>query len=421
MNEWKFVHAADIHLDAPLVGLERYEGAPVDEIRDASRRALHNVVDVCLEEQAKFLIVAGDVFDGDWRDFNTGLFFNKQMVRLADEGIVVYLVRGNHDAASKITRSLALQDNVVQFSHRRPETQTLDELRVAVHGQSYATEAVRENLALKYPDPVPGYFNIGVLHTALAGAEGTSPYAPCSLGDLRSKAYQYWALGHMHRFEVLSEDPWIVMAGITQARHVREDGEKGALVVTVDDGEVTATEHRLVDVVRWVALDVDASGAETANEVVDRFVNALQTEAAVIGDRTMAARVRVTGSTRAHVELARQPDHWRNAIRAAAENVGTDVWVEKVQLRTRVPLDLDALAQNDDAVGGLVRSFRALRDGGDGLDLLARELHDVRQKLPEDLSTIEDGLDLSDPETLQGILEQAEQLLLSRLVGEEES
>src|SRR3989442_11412313 len=108
----KFVHAADLHVDSPLRGLERYEGAPVDRVRMATRRALENLMQLCLEEEAAFLLLAGDIFDGDWKDYGTGLFFVGQMRRMRAAGIPVYLVRGNHDAASQVTKYLVLPDNV---------------------------------------------------------------------------------------------------------------------------------------------------------------------------------------------------------------------------------------------------------------------------------------------------------------------
>src|SRR5689334_9322509 len=107
----KFIHAADIHLDSPLRGLEQYEGAPVTQLRGATRRALENLTRLCLEEQVDFLLIAGDVYDGDWPDYSTGLFFAGQMSLLREAGIRVFLVRGNHDAASQITSQLKLPDN----------------------------------------------------------------------------------------------------------------------------------------------------------------------------------------------------------------------------------------------------------------------------------------------------------------------
>src|SRR5882757_4623826 len=133
----KFVHSADLHLDSPLSGLSKYEGAPVEQIRGATRRALENLVKLCLSEGAQLLVIAGDLYDGDWRDYSTGLFFNKQMSALRAAGVKVVWIRGNHDAASKLTAHLALPDNVHELSHRKPESFLLEELGVAVHGQGF--------------------------------------------------------------------------------------------------------------------------------------------------------------------------------------------------------------------------------------------------------------------------------------------
>src|SRR5262249_4406166 len=169
---FKFLHPAAIHLDSPLLGLDRYEGAPAAECRGATRRALENLVRLAVEERVAFVLIVGDLYDGDWPDYNTGLFFSAQMARLRDAGIGAYLVRGNHDAANRMTRDLRPLDNVTFLSDRAPETVTLDGVGVALHGQSYPRSAVEENLARAYPGRVPGLFNIGLLHTGVEGREG---------------------------------------------------------------------------------------------------------------------------------------------------------------------------------------------------------------------------------------------------------
>ena len=134
---FSFIHAADVHIDSPLWGLERYEGAPVDEIRGATRRSFENLVTLAIEEKVDFVIIAGDLYDGEWKDYNTALFFVREVAKLRDAGIRVFAVTGNHDAASQITRSLRMPDNVTLFSTRKPQTIRLDSLGVALHGQSF--------------------------------------------------------------------------------------------------------------------------------------------------------------------------------------------------------------------------------------------------------------------------------------------
>ena len=92
----KFLHAADIHLDSPLHGLERYEGAPVEELRSATRRAFDNLIELAIAEDVSFVLLAGDLYDGDWKDYNTGLYFVGQMRKLKEAGIRVFIVSGNN-------------------------------------------------------------------------------------------------------------------------------------------------------------------------------------------------------------------------------------------------------------------------------------------------------------------------------------
>jgi len=234
-----FLHAADIHLDSPLRGLLPYEGAPpIEEIRGATRQALDNLVNFALEEKVHFVLIAGDLYDGDWQDFNTGLYFANQMRNLGEAGIRVAVIRGNHDAANSMTKTLVMPENVKIFSARKPETWQLEDLGVAIYGQSYANQDVYENLAIAYPDPMPDMFNIGILHCLISGTEGHLPYAPCTLDDLAAKGYDYWALGHVHKYGVLREQPHIVYAGCTQGRHIREPGNKGCVLVEVEESEI---------------------------------------------------------------------------------------------------------------------------------------------------------------------------------------
>ena len=405
----RFLHAADIHLDSPLRGLERYEGAPVEEIRGATRRAFENLVDLAVSEKVAFLLLAGDLYDGDWKDYNTGLFFAAQMRRLYEAGIRVFLIAGNHDAASQITRSLRPPSNVTVLSTKKPETLVIEELEVAIHGQGFASAAVSDDLSLAYPPAVPHFFNIGLLHTSLNGRPGHASYSPCTVEGLRSRGYQYWALGHVHQREEVCRDPWIVFPGALQGRHIRETGTKGATLVTVREREVAHVEHRDLDVFRWALCRVDATGAANADEVLDRIGKALEREMAAAEGRTVAVRLVVEGACPAHGELLASPERWISECRAQALGA---LWIEKVLLRTRQP---DAVRAAEDALGGLLRSIEDLKTGG-GLAELAEGFMDLRRKLPPELFEDAEALDPTDPERLRSLLGEVEDLLLARLL-----
>jgi DNA repair exonuclease SbcCD nuclease subunit len=241
----RFIHAADPHLDSPLQGLEAHEGAPVEVLRGATRRAFENLVNLAIEESVDFVVIAGDLYDGDWKDYSTGLFFRAQMVRLQSKGTPVYLIAGNHDAASVITKKLSLPENVHVFSTRTTESLEVAGHPVTIHGRGFPNRAVPENLAIEYPMTVPGRFNLGLLHTSLTGRPGHDTYAPCSVAELREKGYGYWALGHIHQPEVINKEPWIVFAGNCQGRHIKETGQRGCRLVTVSDSlQVAGVEWR---------------------------------------------------------------------------------------------------------------------------------------------------------------------------------
>jgi DNA repair exonuclease SbcCD nuclease subunit len=411
----KFLHAADIHLDSPLRGLDRYEGAPADEIRGATRKALGNLVSLAIDEDIDFVILVGDLFDGDWPDFNTGLFFVQQMARLGLQNISVYAVRGNHDSESKITRKLPWPKNVHFFSSRKPESITLDDIDVVLHGQSFATSKVIDDLALDYPAAVPGKINIGVLHTSLDGREGHATYAPTSLNVLKSKGYDYWALGHVHKREVVNTGPLIVFPGNTQGRHIKETGSKGCEVVTLEGG-ILRTEHRSLDVLRWHSIEVDVKGATDLDEVFERTRKALGGIAATVEDRLTAVRVSVVGRTDVHAMIASQPDAFREQVRALAIEVGQgSVWVEKVKVTTAMLVDVAALKERNDPLGELVHQLEILAAGDrQAMEALASELQSLRQKLPAEVMQNAEGLLLEDVQTLQRLCASLGPDLLSR-------
>ena len=158
---FKFIHAADIHLDSPLRGLAGYEGPAVELIRTATRLAFDNLINEAIDQKVGFVVIAGDLYDGDWRDYQTGLFFVRQMGRLAKADIPAFVLHGNHDAESQITKRLTLPAGVNVFPSRKPETFTIEELDVALHGQSFRQRNITDNLVPAYPEPVDGAFNIG--------------------------------------------------------------------------------------------------------------------------------------------------------------------------------------------------------------------------------------------------------------------
>jgi exonuclease SbcD len=417
----RFLHASDLHIDSPLRGLDRYEGAPIARLRTATRAALERLVDMAIAARIDFVLLVGDIYDRDWQDFHTGLFFREQMVRLRREDIRVFIVQGNHDAQGVITRQLVLPPNVTVFSSRAAQTFRIDELSVAIHGRSFPDRAVDEDLVPSYPPPVPDCFNIGMLHTSLTGRIGHDTYAPTDLATLVAKGYDYWALGHVHAREVVSEAPRVVFPGNLQGRKADEAGPKGCELVTVEAGRIEA-EFVALDVVRWNLVAVPLDGVERLETLGDAFRQALEPFLFGAADRLHAVRVTLTGSTALHRLEANQPGTLAAALQAAAQDVGdAEVWIEQVRVELTTPIDRAQVAQRQDAVGELIRLVDSI--AGDDAELASRvraEFGELLDALPAEVTVgaaAGDVLRLDNLADMRALISDAEATVLARLAA----
>ncbi len=420
----RFIHAADIHLDSPLHGLEAYPGAPVERLRIATREAFHRLVDICLEEQVDFLIIAGDLFDTNVKDFQAALASAAQLRRLDQAQIPVYLILGNHDSREEMTRHVPWPANVTLFDHKQPQTVRHPSLPVALHGMSYPKREVTENLVPLYPPAVSGCFNIGLLHTNIGGNTQHPSYAPCSVEELVAKGYQYWALGHVHEYAVLNARPHVVYSGNTQGRHVRETGRKGCLLVSLSsdgDDEVRNVEFRETDVVRWSRITITLLAGDDADALLEETRRRLRELIADAEGRLVAVRLEFTGRCLVHTQLAKDAARQQltTDIRALASDFGDDVWIEKIFFRTQSPLDLNAMRERQDLLGQLLRDVALLAEDPSTLPLLP-EAKDLASKVATELVFDADGADtfaLNDPARQVTWLRDAEALLLSHLAS----
>ncbi len=385
----KFIHAADIHLDSPLTGLTAYADAPIEMLRTATRDAFTNLVSEALDQQIDFMVIAGDLYDGTWKDHNTGIYFCKEMGRLKKAGIPVYVLFGNHDAESEMTKKLQLPDNVFTFDTKKPSTFCLEHLKVVLHGRSFKERETTENLASGYPVPVPGMLNIGVLHTALEGNSAHANYAPCSLDELHAKGYQYWALGHVHEYQIWEGASTVVFPGNLQGRHIRETGPRGAIIVTADEHGVQDISRLFVDVLRWVSLEVDVTESHTLEDVVcaigkclDELLNSS------VHTLPLAVRVTLVGQTDAHGDLFGLELQLRAEVLALAVAMGEErLWIEKVKVATSAVDNGDELRARVDALSDLQELLCAAESDPDFLNNLQIELLGLVNKAPLELQT----------------------------------
>jgi len=382
----RFIHAADLHLDSPLAGLRERAQEKARHLADASRRAFEGLVAYATREDIDFVVIAGDIFDGDCADYKSALFLNEQLALLGRAGIPVVMIRGNHDAANSMSKGLTRPAGVREFMARRAESFPIEAHGVVVHGQSFLTKAVADNMVLGYPEPVPGMFNIGLLHSSVDGRPGHSPYAPCSIQDLRNKGYDYWALGHVHTFGELCEEPRVVFPGNLQGRHVNECGPKGFVTVTVEGHRVAKIEHIPMDVVRWARLAVDVSGSSAIGDICAPVSAALEREIERAEGRTLAVRLELIGACAAHHALAGDPSRLLAECTSVASQCGPDVWIEKVVVKTTVAPD-SPVKDGSETIARLIEHIRSdpaevetlLAPVMSGLDRLPAEVRRVAE------------------------------------------
>ncbi len=334
---FRFIHTADVHLDSPLETLALKDAEAADVVANATRQAFSNTIDLCIDERVDALMIAGDLYDGELKSMKTAAFFTGEMHRVAAAGVRVFIIRGNHDAESRITKHLTLPDGVHVFSGRG-ESVTIDESGVVIHGISFAKPHVPESLLAKYKPAVNGAINIGLLHTSLAGSTKHDVYSPCSVQQLKDQGYDYWALGHIHQREVHTEAPnAIVMPGILQGRHINEAGPKSVTYVEIRDNREILIEERHTSIAQFERVPLDLTGVDDWSEIAGALELALNKAVESLKANHLIARIQLRGCSSLSARMRRDRDVLIEEVRMAALRSGS-IFIEDVLINVEPPL-----------------------------------------------------------------------------------
>lgn len=411
----RFIHAADLHLDAPFGGIDAEDRRVRDALAESTYRALDAIVSACLEHQVDFLVIAGDVYNSRERGVRSQFAFARAAQVLAEADVQVYLVHGNHDPAGGAGAAVALPANVHAFAHDHVERVVVErdgEFVCALYGRSFRTAAETANLASGYRREAGDPLAVGVLHANVGGRPGYDNYAPCSTADLVSARMDYWALGHIHKPETVLAEPLSVYAGCPQGLDPTQSGPRGCYLVTLGDGPATA-EFIPTAAVIWDAATVDCSDALTLDDVRSALVAACESARTAARGVPIAFRVELVGRSSAHRALS-VPGALAallSEVRADAMDAEQWVWVDRVRDHTRPPIDLDVLRSAEDFAGDIVRM------ADEYLTDPARAEEFVRAELAALFERVGDAVE---PPDAVGVIARARDLALDRLLAEEE-
>ena len=384
MESLRFIHAADLHLDSPFRGVGEVSSELRDQLQDSTLGALHRIVDHTIDSKADFLLIAGDLYDSRDRSLRALLAFRRQMERLAERDISVYIVHGNHDPLNGWGSEFQLPPNVTTFTGRADTEPFIRRGRevASITGVSYTRERVMENLAASFHPTAGAPYSVAMLHANVGSQTGHADYAPATVEELRASGFDYWALGHVHTRSVLATEPCLVVyPGNPQGRHARESGPRGCYQVDVDSHGRAHLQFIETNLVRWAHLHISIVGHSRLSGLIDAML-ACGRETAAAFEGLTVVRCTINGNGSLHRELRK--DGIEEDLR---EELNTVIATESVRIATGPELDLESLARTETLVSDFVSlTKRALEDPA------------IRQKFAESLAPLFRRKELSPPD-----------------------
>ena len=412
---FKFIHCSDLHIDSPFKGFSSVGNSLVEVLRKSTYQAFQNIVELALKEKVEAVLIAGDIYDGAEKSLEAQLKFRHGLKKLSDKGIDTFIVHGNHDPLNSWSASLKWPERVHVFSGTQMECIPVERngvVKAYVHGISYPKRDVTENLAQKFSRGNGEGFAIGLLHSNVGHQSGHDNYAPCSMDDLIAAKMDYWALGHIHRFRVLREsNPAVVYSGNSQARHMRESGEKGCCLVTLNKNMGPLIQFIPIDAVRYIQSEVDISGTITLDEVIHVVRSKCEHFADQTKQRDVFIDLSLNGRTQVHAELKRGDtlQGLKGEIRTYFQGRTPSIWLN-LRLDTAGIYDVESLREGKDFIADLANLFDVERK--------RESFEDLKEVLKPVFETWQGKKylhDLSDEE-MKDFLVQAKSLCLDKLL-----
>ena len=421
MNPFKFVHAADLHLDSPFRGLgSRIPDDVAEILRNATFDAYDRIVSLCIEENVDALVIAGDVYDHETRSFRAQYRFIEGLNKLSEAGINSYICHGNHDPLDGWQSKLDFPEGCYRFG-TKPESYPLREAHpeeVLIHGISYPTRVVQNNLIPGFSDLKKAQFNIGLIHANVDSDPNHDPYAPCTLDDLRQTGYDYWALGHVHTRKILNKElPAVIYPGNPQGRHINEDGPRGVYLVEVDHNGNIETEFRSMDLVRWNRITIDGSALETDQSLLDSLGAGFTDSLTQSEGRSVVTRVEITGPSPIHKTLIMEDyaNQVCEELNAGYQFQNPFLLCERIDIFTTPIIEREELKNGNDFVSELLNLSDQISTDGSQISKIMESLESPYKggKVGRHAKDI-----FPSEEDIRGYLREAENIILPDILPE---
>jgi exonuclease SbcD len=382
MESLSFLHAADLHLGSAFQGIHKTNKDVANALRESTYKAFDSIVDHAVHNQVDFVLFAGDIYNQSENNLQPQLRFREGLEKLHDAQISTCLIHGNHDPLDGKDRNFKWPDSCHRFPAGPTDPHLIyregDEL-AAVSGISYGRRSVADNLARRYRHKHDHLFSIGLLHANCGALSGHDNYAPCTLEELKSFKFDYWALGHIHKHAVLHPaNPTVIYSGSPQGLNPKETGVHGCYQVSVDENRFVTPQFIPTAGIVWHQDRVDASGWQNEEDAV----SALEGRIAALGQqfegKSVVVRLNIQGRTAMHRWL-NNPSHLQDLTRHLRSLIADDpfVWTEGLRVETRPDIDFEERRQGQDLVGEVLRQADEFALSEAGLEAARKQLESL--------------------------------------------
>jgi DNA repair exonuclease SbcCD nuclease subunit len=380
MKPVSFIHCADLHIETPFKGITEIQPELQELLYQSTYQSFNNIVELAIEKQVDCVVIAGDIYDSEDKSLRAQLRFRDGVVRLAEFGIQTFVVNGNHDPLRGWAAKIEWPAKMHRFSGEGVECVPLlrgGEIVANIYGISFAKRDVKENLALRFPKADKSVPAIGLLHANVGGNTAHDPYSPCTVEDLSLAGMDYWALGHVHSYSILSKSkPSVVYPGCSQGKSLREIGPRGCCFVVLEPKHAPTIEFIPTDMVRYRSESLDVSSCSSIDDALSLVTERCKEISSELDKRVSIIRLMLTGRTDLHKELQKGDSVTGILEDVRRHFIGSDplIWLDKLLLGTAGTYDLDSLRQGNDFIADIMSIFD--------------EFHDVKGEYLEELRKV---------------------------------